>query len=567
MDSGLYSLDEPGSLQVSSDDATASANVCGNGVIGATQQCDDGNTITESCAYGLSACTVCSSSCQEVAGAVSFCGDGITDGFNGEECDTGKNPSGSCPYGDTSCSVCSNTCQMVAGKPSFCGDGVIDDALEQCDDGNAFTEECPYGASSCSVCNSSCQITKGSVSFCGDGIVDGFNNEQCDGGANPSLSCPYGETSCSVCNSKCEIVAGDTSFCGDTVIDAAEQCDDGNAITESCSYNRPCNVCTSSCREIAGQYSFCGDGVVDTQHEDCDDQNSDDQDGCKACEFAAQAMGEVGRVVISSTSTTVYLQRSYQNPVVFLSPLSYNEHDVAVARILHVGNDSFEVAVQEAQQHNGDHGNETLFYMVLEQGIWQIEKDGPTLQVATLQTNRIAQSTAKKGTAVQTPVDSLFDQRPCVFTQIQTTNDMQFVGTRHKHTSDFVFEATMHHQEQSRDEHAVETIGWVAFDNSSGTWGNLNYQVQTQSAFNHNWKSLSLNNPFSATSALFASLASLNGADPAFLRYQLYPGDVQIKLQEDTSHGSEVNHVHENISTLVFADTGVLLAWPVHANP
>ncbi len=70
-------------------DCRVDCTLCGDGVIqsGAGEDCDDGNDITESCAYGSDGCTVCSDLCVSVEGAISFCGDGFVDEANGELCD------------------------------------------------------------------------------------------------------------------------------------------------------------------------------------------------------------------------------------------------------------------------------------------------------------------------------------------------------------------------------------------------------------------------------------------------------------------------------------------------
>ncbi len=66
------------------------STVCGDGIVHeGLEACDDGNTETESCAYGQS-CAVCGPSCTVVAGLQSFCGDGILQ--PGEECDEGRGP-------------------------------------------------------------------------------------------------------------------------------------------------------------------------------------------------------------------------------------------------------------------------------------------------------------------------------------------------------------------------------------------------------------------------------------------------------------------------------------------
>ncbi|MEM7589398.1 MAG: DUF4215 domain-containing protein [Myxococcota bacterium] len=448
----------------------------------------------------------------------------------------------------------------------YCGDGTVDILQqEQCDDGNSATEVCLYGKTSCTVCNAECQEAEGDVSFCGDGIVDGFNKEECDSGlSNPSTDCSYGDVACTVCNSTCHQVAGATSFCGDSNLDPIEQCDDGNTITETCSYGlTSCTVCNSACQQIAGATSFCGDGILEPGPEQCDDGNSVDFDGCNtSCNFAPETMGEVGTIVLSSATATVLLLRTYQNPIVFLSPPSYNGTDVAVARITQVGSNFFDVNLQEPEYLDGSHVNETLFYMVLEKGLWQLE-DGLILQVDTVDTDRIVQNGTSHGTAIQISVDGAFTQRPSILTQVQTSNDTQFVGTRHRHISNFVFEISMHHQEISTTTHNTETIGWVAFQNGQGTWSFLDYEIATQSSFRHFWKSLVLTNPFTTNSVLLASLASLNGADPGFLRYQLSLPNAQILVQEDESRDAETNHINEDVSFIVFSNTGPLWAWPL----
>ena len=55
----------------------AQPRICGDGLVQPGEQCDDGNTVTEPCADGLPACSVCGSDCSLVAGITATCGDGI----------------------------------------------------------------------------------------------------------------------------------------------------------------------------------------------------------------------------------------------------------------------------------------------------------------------------------------------------------------------------------------------------------------------------------------------------------------------------------------------------------
>ena len=200
---------------------------CGNGVLESGETCDDGNTVTEACAYGETSCTVCDGSCNQAPGAVSYCGDGSIDSPGGETCDDGNTVTEACAYGETSCTVCDGSCNQAPGAVSYCGDENIDSASgEICDDGvyNGMPE----------ACNSTCD----GYSFpeCGNGIIEG--QESCDDGNLVTETCAYGEQSCYVCDSSCFDAPGDTSYCGDYIVDSGngETCDDGagNGAPGSC---------------------------------------------------------------------------------------------------------------------------------------------------------------------------------------------------------------------------------------------------------------------------------------------------------------------------------------------
>jgi hypothetical protein len=152
---------------------TEDEGVCGNGVTEADETCDDGNTVTELCEYGLDSCAVCNEDCEIVAGVTTFCGDGgITSPH--EECDNGNNPVAECRYGQLSCDVCGAECSFIAGVTHYCGDGSLDDGnSEICDDGNSDAwdgcHECELrmflGASSAGYITSSDVAVRGDGSF------------------------------------------------------------------------------------------------------------------------------------------------------------------------------------------------------------------------------------------------------------------------------------------------------------------------------------------------------------------------------------------------------------------
>jgi len=85
----------------------------------------------------------CTSACK-----VAHCGDTVV-WKDHEDCDDGSSLTEQCAYGMKSCSVC-NACQLESGEAQFCGDGKRQDEQEQCD----------YGLSGeANQCNLKCELT------------------------------------------------------------------------------------------------------------------------------------------------------------------------------------------------------------------------------------------------------------------------------------------------------------------------------------------------------------------------------------------------------------------------
>jgi len=166
----------------------AKTAVCGDGMVDAGEECDDGNANN---------CDGCSNGCTLVTG----CGDGVVCGA--EQCDDGNT---------TSCDGCSATCMTESGLR--CGDGIISAACgEQCDPPVAGR------------CDTACQR----IPYCGDGVTD--PGEQCDDGNTDD---------CDACSNTCTLVSG----CGDGVVCGGEECDDGNTAS--------CDGCSPSCTAETG---------------------------------------------------------------------------------------------------------------------------------------------------------------------------------------------------------------------------------------------------------------------------------------------------------------------------
>ncbi|MDC0672251.1 DUF4215 domain-containing protein [Nannocystis sp. ncelm1] len=203
--------------------ADCRVNVCGDGFVGPGEACDDGNDVDAD---------ACGDDC-----APPTCGDGVVDAAQGEQCDDGDDDDGD---------ACLHTCVAAT-----CGDGAI-----QTHDGDdvplppGFAEECDDGAgnSDSAACLAACKLAT-----CGDGLVhEGVEN--CDNGGDNG---PTG-----VCLASCH-----DNVCGDGYLGPVEACDDGNIADD--------DGCSGAC-----ELESCGDGVTQAG-EECDDgKNGDDDDGC-----------------------------------------------------------------------------------------------------------------------------------------------------------------------------------------------------------------------------------------------------------------------------------------------
>ncbi len=158
-------------------DASAAADLarapgCGDGIVQAGEQCDDGNSDDGD---------ACLDDCRKAR-----CGDGVVE-RGVEACDDGNQV-------DTD--ACRNDCSLPT-----CGDGIVQ-ASEQCDDGNHDDSD---------GCLSTCLAAR-----CGDGHVH-LGVEECDDG---------NQVDGDACLNDCK-----NARCGDGVTWAGhEQCDDGNQV-------------------------------------------------------------------------------------------------------------------------------------------------------------------------------------------------------------------------------------------------------------------------------------------------------------------------------------------------
>ena len=273
-------------------------------------------------------------------------------------------------------------------------------------------------------------------------------------------------------------------------------------------------------------------------------------------------IGETGIVNgFNHNSQTIFFEQNYENPVIFTQPLSYNDSQTAIVRIEDIQSDRFTAFVQEPNNLDGQHDNESFSYLVVEEGAWELD-NGTLLEVGTVSTDlpgfkHWSDHYRNVGFAQN------FTETPLVFSQVQTNNDSDFVVTRQKNTSTRGFEITMQEEEALAlidSDHGTETLGWLAISPGSGDWNQNQYQAGTTgNQVNHDWHTIEFENSFAQSPVFLASIDTYNGTETSGLRLSnLSNNQVDLKIEEDTSQDLETYHTTEEVNFLAIESNSLL---------
>jgi cysteine-rich repeat protein len=205
-----------------------------------------------------------------------------------------------------------NPADVSACVDNICGDGTasfgrvtngVPADTEACDDGNnADDDGCSADCARIGdnvICSAAGQLASLGcwITACGDGKRDVFpspgqQSEDCDDGNNDDGDgCSGGCAiepgfACRINNTVCE-----RTVCGDgrTDFENGEACDDGDVddgdgCSSACAVEGgfDCDWLSSTYRPSTCAPVVCGDEIIERPAEQCDDGNSDDNDGCSA---------------------------------------------------------------------------------------------------------------------------------------------------------------------------------------------------------------------------------------------------------------------------------------------
>ena len=256
--------------------ATCVAAACGDGIVTAPEQCDDGNAVN-----GDGCDATCRFSCAMDAQCID------ADVCNGtERCDTVAHRcvAGARAADGTRCGTY-QLCRTGRCVMGACGDALVSSPEEQCDDGNAVNGD---------GCETTCRFSCAMDSQCAD--PEPCNGaERCDTAAHRcarGTNLPDG-TACGT-GLVCRAGACSTTRCGNRIVEAPEQCDDGNAVNG--------DGCDTTCRFSCAMDSQCADTEPCNGAERCDTAAHRCAAGTALTDGAACGTGRICRTRVCVTS-------------------------------------------------------------------------------------------------------------------------------------------------------------------------------------------------------------------------------------------------------------------------
>ncbi len=257
-------------------------------------------------------------------------------------------------------------------------------------------------------------------------------------------------------------------------------------------------------------------------------------------------IAEYGEVSANHFWQTVSLDHDFINPVVLAYVQTTNGPAIVETRIRNVDavNDTFELRVQETSELDDWHLFETVSFLVIEEGTWQLG-DGTVLQAGNVDLS--LPTLSPDGLSFQeVQLDAgAFDSAPSVFSTVGTYNGPDWVTTRKRAIDSDSFELSLQEEEQlGESRHTTETVGFLAVSDDS-----MDFSVSNNPGVTHD-VSLDL----AIDGAFFADMRGTSGVDPAIVRSSYDGTTAEFVIQEDTSFDTEIWHVAETVGVLAFAD-------------
>lgn len=254
---------------------------------------------------------------------------------------------------------------------------------------------------------------------------------------------------------------------------------------------------------------------------------------------------ELGSTTINSTWSRVVLTKDFVNPIVIVGPPSNNDSDPCIVRIRNADTTGFDIRIQEWDYLDDVHADETVHYLVMEQGLHTLDNG------ARIEAGAFIGGIRFQALKFQMP----FPTEPVVLTTVSSVNEEDAVTGRIRKLSPDGFEYKLSEQEANKFAHADETIGYIAWEPGAGSIDQVEYEAgKTDNSVTGQWQIIKFNKQFTGIPLFFADMQTYNSGENAAVRYQdLTATDVFVKIEEEASKDSETDHTSERVGYINFS--------------
>ena len=248
----------------------------------------------------------------------------------------------------------------------------------------------------------------------------------------------------------------------------------------------------------------------------------------------------------SSSWTTVNLENTYEKPVVFMGPMSFNGGHPSTIRVKNVTSGSFQFQIDEWDYKDGAHTSELINYIVIESGFHSL---GNLKYESGVRTN-VDHHYSKIGFLQD------FERIPVVFTQVSSYNEPTAVVTRTKYVDKSSFSVRIQEEEANDDKHQVEDLSYLAIEPGSTSVDGRLFEVGTTGTIvDENWSTIQFENSYKEP-VFLADDQTEKGWNPVSLRMDnLDSTSIRVFMEEEKSGDSEIGHVNENVGYLVYENS------------
>ncbi|MCT4554689.1 MAG: Hint domain-containing protein [Pelagimonas sp.] len=256
-------------------------------------------------------------------------------------------------------------------------------------------------------------------------------------------------------------------------------------------------------------------------------------------------IGQAGSITTNSpgenTPITVTFDQPLDNPIIALTATN-NGGNQFVLRVIDVTDTSFTFIIEEWEYHDGPHpAVETINWLAVEEGVHTLP-DGRIIEAGTSSVDSSGSSASLSGG---------FTNPPVVLTSVMSENDTTTVDSDPLNITASGFDLTLQEEELEDNDHAAETVGWIAIQ-AGGTAGSGT--AQSVGGVDENTDTIALGDTFN-NAVVLAETQTINGSDTATVVIDGQSNSsVGLFIEEEASQDTELNHINETVGVVAFED-------------